>query len=410
MRQNILENDPKYFTKQQAEKNKRDKKAAAAAPEATDDGKSISVTDRPAANKVASKETKTKTRGRTTAVATASDDKEQTQVTPDPVKEVPARKKAVTKGSASTTETGQAAKTPTIVKGVLGKQAKMAASTKSERIHRKKDFDYSSASSESEKEQGTRETIAKLRETIDRHARWCPFVHLNKKVHNMYRKMNLMEELQEQDEEAQADEGKATKNRAQKDDKDGKSKNKVDRTAVAAKKDGVKKSSKSNKPPQSTTHPAGKAPEKTDTATTKSKTSAAQDDEADQGTADNASELENLQRDALDNAESQSEDDDFSTPHVSAGIADEATHLAIAVQESLATYGEEEEAREKHKSKGKGKASERGSSAREKGAGGRKRLIETEDEDEDEDEEPAIPKPIKRVKPSGPKERSDFSG
>jgi hypothetical protein len=40
-----------------------------------------------------------------------------------------------------------------------------------------------------------RNTIAKLRDTVDRHARWCPFVKLNKKLHSVHRRVRALEHM-----------------------------------------------------------------------------------------------------------------------------------------------------------------------------------------------------------------------
>ncbi|GAB7328109.1 hypothetical protein MBLNU13_g00146t1 [Cladosporium sp. NU13] len=73
---------------------------------------------------------------------------------------------------------------------------------KPKRKHRKADYGYESVPAESDKEAGNRNTIAKLRESIDRHARWCPFVQLNKKLHGVHRSVKRLEMLGSEDDNA----------------------------------------------------------------------------------------------------------------------------------------------------------------------------------------------------------------
>lgn len=70
------------------------------------------------------------------------------------------------------------------------------------RPHRKVVFDYYSAASESEGEQRRRTfdkpgrfklNLVKLKETVDRHGAWCPFVHLNKKLHHAHRRIRTLQ-------------------------------------------------------------------------------------------------------------------------------------------------------------------------------------------------------------------------
>ena len=70
------------------------------------------------------------------------------------------------------------------------------------RPHRKVDYGYYSAPSDSEHTEKRKltpmktrkpENITKLRETINRHARYCPFVQINKKLHHAHRRIRKLQ-------------------------------------------------------------------------------------------------------------------------------------------------------------------------------------------------------------------------
>jgi hypothetical protein len=74
---------------------------------------------------------------------------------------------------------------------------------KPRRPHRRKNWHYESAPNDSEWELKKQdksdpyknETIAKLRETVNRHARWCPFVQINKRLQHAHRRIRFLEGL-----------------------------------------------------------------------------------------------------------------------------------------------------------------------------------------------------------------------
>ena len=166
-RQEIIAKDPKYFRKQQSAKAKADLQAAIRADDATDATETESKTNTKPARKPASRPPATNKSSTTSKLPTAK--------TPRPA------------ASRST-------KAATIQKGNITKSTKAKKQPEnSKRKHRKVDYDYDSVPDESDEEAGKSKTIAKLRETIDRHARWCPFVRLNKKLHKVHRRVKCLE-------------------------------------------------------------------------------------------------------------------------------------------------------------------------------------------------------------------------
>jgi hypothetical protein len=114
------------------------------------------------------------------------------------VNKKPAPKKKTTAGKKSATATPAP---PTIQAGVIAKIAK-GRKPDDRRPHRSVDFGYRSAPSDSEHETIRRTAttlskrslkLVKLKETIDRHAAWCPFVHLNKKLHHAHRRIRKLQ-------------------------------------------------------------------------------------------------------------------------------------------------------------------------------------------------------------------------
>lgn len=166
-RQEIIAKDPKYFRKQQAAKAKADLQATLRADDATD--------------------------------ATETEPETKTKPARKPASQPPAMNKSTTTSKLPTAKTPRPAasrstKAATIQKGNITKPTKgKKQPEESKRKHRKVDYDYDSVPDESDEEAGKSKTIAKLRETIDRHARWCPFVLLNKKLHKVHRRVNLLE-------------------------------------------------------------------------------------------------------------------------------------------------------------------------------------------------------------------------
>lgn len=175
VRQEIIAKDPKYFRKQQAAKAKADLQATLRAGDATG--------------------------------ATDTEPETKTKPARKPASQPPAMNKSSTTSKRPTTKTsGPAAsrstKAATIQKGNITKPTKVK---ESKRKHRKVDYDYDSVPDESDEEAGKSKTIAKLRETIDRHARWCPFVRLNKKLHRTHRRVKRLETSDSEEDDAIAE-------------------------------------------------------------------------------------------------------------------------------------------------------------------------------------------------------------
>ena len=169
-RQEILADDPNYFKKQQAVKAKADLQATLMAVHTT----AATDTDTEPKPKPAKK----------------------TANRPPTTSKPPNAKKPSPAASRSTKP-----KAATIQNGTITKQAEAKKQQeKPQRKHRKADYDYESVPEESDEEAGNRNTIAKLREPIDRHARWCSFVQLNKKLHGVHRRVKRLEMLESDDE------------------------------------------------------------------------------------------------------------------------------------------------------------------------------------------------------------------
>ena len=146
IRQKILANNPNYFTKQLADKAKRDRQAAVSAESSSaDDGTESKTTSKPA------------------------------------------RKSATKKPAAAATKSS---KSSTIQNGNITKSTKVKKQPqKAKREHRTSEYGYEMVPDDSEDfGAGKSKTIAKLRETIDRHARWCPFVRIKKQQHRTHRR------------------------------------------------------------------------------------------------------------------------------------------------------------------------------------------------------------------------------
>lgn len=171
-RQEILAKDPNYFKKRQAAKAKADLQATLRADHTTD------ATD-------------TETEPKTKPAKKTVDRPPTTGKLPNAKKPGPAASRS-TKPKAATIQNG------TITKQAEAKKQQ----EKPKRKHRKADYGYESVPEESDEEAGNRNTIAKLRETIDRHARWCPFVQLNKKLHGVHRRVKRLEMLESEDDNA----------------------------------------------------------------------------------------------------------------------------------------------------------------------------------------------------------------
>ena len=130
---------------------------------------------------------------RQVANATSNSNDAEPETTTKPPKE-PASKKPPAKKPAGSAAKSKAAKPPAIKNGKITKPVKSKQSEKPKRIHRKAKWDdNASVPDESEDEQRRQNTIAKLRETVHRHARWCPFVRINKKLHRLHRRTMLLE-------------------------------------------------------------------------------------------------------------------------------------------------------------------------------------------------------------------------
>jgi hypothetical protein len=157
VRLTLLQNDRRYFLKIQAKKAKQDRKVAAAV-----DDPSSAEDELPVSTTVNKKPVPQKPRA--------------------PKKPAAPRKTAATR--------------PTVQNGNLTKSTKAQPAGKPERKHRPADYKYETVPEESD-DPGPKKnnTIAKLRETVDSHARWCPFVRVNKKLHNVYRSVRGLERM-----------------------------------------------------------------------------------------------------------------------------------------------------------------------------------------------------------------------
>ena len=145
VRQELLKKDSKVFLRRQAEKDKRERQAALSAGD-------------PSAGEHTEPETTTKSAKK------------------------PAPKKATPAATKST-------KSSTIQNGNITKPTKAKEQPqKPKRAHRPSEYNYETVSDDSEDFGAKGKTIAKLRETVNRHARWCPFVLINKKLHNVHRR------------------------------------------------------------------------------------------------------------------------------------------------------------------------------------------------------------------------------
>jgi len=171
----MLEKDPRRFNKIQALKDKQGKIATSTRADAEAENDSESPADddfEEPPQDARDKSTKT--------VATNK----------------PAPKKRATGSKKSATTTPA----PPTIRG--GKITKVAEGRKGIRPHRSVNFGYRSAPSDSEHEEirrtattlsGRTLKLVKLKETIDRHAAWCPFVHLNKKLHHAHRRIRALQ-------------------------------------------------------------------------------------------------------------------------------------------------------------------------------------------------------------------------
>lgn len=178
-RQEIIAKDPKYFRKQQSAKAKADLQATLMEGDATD--------------------------------ATETEPETKTKPARKPATRPPATNKSSTTSKLPTAKTPRPAasrstKAATIQKGNITKSTKAKKQPEnSKRKHRKLDYDYESVPDESDEEAGKSETIAKLSETIDRHARWCPYVRLNKKLHRVHRRVKRLETSDSEEDNAIAE-------------------------------------------------------------------------------------------------------------------------------------------------------------------------------------------------------------
>jgi hypothetical protein len=173
----MLEKDPNRFKKIRADKDKHDQAAASnrADAEAEYDSEDLADDDEQGHD---SRNTPTKT------VATKK---------PAPKTRATALRRCGTTTPAPPTIQGGRL-TKAIVADMIEKQGR--------REHRPVDYGYRSAPSDSEhteirklthKTKRKPETVVKLRETINRHARYCPFVRLNKKLHHAHRRIRYLQ-------------------------------------------------------------------------------------------------------------------------------------------------------------------------------------------------------------------------
>ena len=183
----MLGKDPKRFNKIQAFHDKHEKLAASNKADADADDDSENPTDDDDDDDELEE--------------TARDDSTKTVTTKTGTTKKSAPKKTTTtvKQSATTTPAS-----PTLQNGVITKITKIIKGRKQgdRRPHRSVDYGYWSAPSDSEYEEkrriattlsGRMLKLVKLKETIDRHAAWCPFVHLNKKLHHAHRRIRALQ-------------------------------------------------------------------------------------------------------------------------------------------------------------------------------------------------------------------------
>jgi len=169
IRQTILEKDPKALLRRQVEKSKRERQAALSA-------------ENPPASEGTEPETSTKS-----------------------AKKSAPKKAAPKKAAPAATKSSRSA---TIQNGTITKKAKAKKQPqKSKRKHGRSEYGYETVPSDSEDFGAAKSnTIAKLRDTINRHARWCPFVRIHKKMHNSYRRIRLPEILSDSEDNNEATE------------------------------------------------------------------------------------------------------------------------------------------------------------------------------------------------------------
>lgn len=157
-RQNMLQNDPKVFIKEQKRKAKQDMLDAAAA---NDSASSVDEIQE-ATTKAAKKPTTTK---------------------PKPAPKAPAPKKQPAARSKTTA-------TQTIQNGRITKAANAEPKNDGRSHHKIKLPESAPCSSEDD---GKNDNMRKLRTSIIQHAKWCPFVRLNKKMQNVHRRVRYLE-------------------------------------------------------------------------------------------------------------------------------------------------------------------------------------------------------------------------
>jgi hypothetical protein len=177
----MLGKDPKRFNKIQAFHDKHEKLAALNKADADADDDSENPTDDEDDDDELEE--------------TARDDSTKKITTKTGTTKKSASKKKATTQSATTTPAP-----PTIQGGRINVIAK--GRNPDIRSHRPVNFGYRSAPSDSEWEEKRRTSktlsgrtlkLVKLKETIDRHAVWCPFVHLNKKLHHAHRRIRALQ-------------------------------------------------------------------------------------------------------------------------------------------------------------------------------------------------------------------------
>lgn len=169
----LIKKDRNFFMRLQAEKAKRDREAMSRAAHATD--------------------------GSSTEAGTITGPARQLTNTAPVTSTAPTASRPPTASKATKSSAIQGG---TIVKSTKAKKQPQ----KSKRKHRKVDYAYESVPDESDEETGNRNTIAKLRETIDRHARWCPFVQIHKKLHKTHRRTKRLELSDSEDEDDEPEE------------------------------------------------------------------------------------------------------------------------------------------------------------------------------------------------------------
>lgn len=212
-RQAMLKNDRNHFVKIKRAKDRNERKAdtSAAAVQADDnDDHDEGVDDGAPKSKAADKQpkkaapkTKAAAKKATAADATTDDDSADGSAHGDcpedetgkkQTKKATPKKATASKKAAPDTVTADNAALPTLVKGNLIRAVTAEPKQKPKRSHHPPKFEDDEAPDDSDFENArSKNGYARLWDSIDRHARWCPFVRLNKKHEHAHRRLKALE-------------------------------------------------------------------------------------------------------------------------------------------------------------------------------------------------------------------------